>query len=216
MMGKRVIRFVVLLVVVYGSLMACWPVLGKGYSRLYRAGANFLFGSFGSKGIVEFSESNRAVYDIEVQLYNVEHKDQNGVMRGIKIWQSSRHAGYMEAAFLAALVIATPMPIRRKALALFCGLLLVHGFFVIMIAIYITKAFSSEPLSLFAIDEFWKRILCRADAYVIDTACGFIVSIFIWVLVSFRRGDWAIIVSEGQESVRRPSRSAGKAKMARA
>jgi hypothetical protein len=216
MMGRRVIRFVVLLVVVYGSLMACWPVLGKGYSRLYRTGANFLFGSFGSKGIVEFRESNEAVYDIEVRLYNVEHKEQNGAMKGIRIWQSSRHAGYMETAFLAALVIATPMPIRRKALALFCGLLLVHGFFVIMIAIYITKAFSSEPLSLFAIDEFWKQILYRVDGYVIDTACGFIVSIFIWVLVSFRRGDWAAIISGEQKSVRMPPRLVAKAKMARA
>ena len=216
MIGKRIIRFVVLLVVVYGSLVVCWPVLGKGYSRLYRAGANFLFGSFGSTGIVEFSESNGAVYDIEVQLYNVGRKDQNGAMRGIRIWQSSRHAGYMEAAFLTALVIATPMPIRRKALSLFCGLLLLHGFFVIMIAIYITKAFSSEPLFLFAIDGFWKQILCRTDAYVTDSACGFIVSIFIWVLVSFRRGDWAAIVSGKQESIRMPLRPAGKAKMARA
>ena len=217
MTARQVTRFIVILVVVYVSLMACWPVLGEGYSRLYRAGANFLFGSFGSDGVVEFNESNGGWFDTEVKLFNLGQADRNGVVKGVSIRHSSRRDGYMYVAYMMALIAATPISVRRKLRALLWGLLLMHCLIAVRLTSHLVDTFSKEPLHLFAISPFWKT---KFDVFyqvcVVNVTFGFVAATFIWILVTFRREDWVKIISvRGRESglahtdLKRHTRTAG-------
>jgi hypothetical protein len=196
--AKRVLKSLLGLVVVYCLIMACWPVLGKVYTRFYCVGANFLFGSFGSKGIVEFVESKEAGKDIEVRLYNAQRRDQNGAMIGVRASHSSREDGYIYAAFLVALIAATPITVKRKLWALLWGLVLLHCFIALKLAVRLIDGFSNEPVRLFVISSFWKKgFYTFYQEFIVNVTFGFVVAIFIWVLVTFRRGDWSRIISAG-------------------
>ena len=182
--AKRLIEFICLFAVFYGLLMAPWPGLGKAYSRLYLAGASALFNSFGSKGVVHFNQSDDAECDINVELYNQDQVDKNGQAPIVQARHTSRRAGYMYIAFITALILATPISWKRRGWALFWGLILIHGFIALKLAIRILHAFTIKPLSLFALGPFWKWILSIAhQQFIVNVTFGFVVSIFIWILV---------------------------------
>lgn len=191
---KGIIRFFCLFLLVFGLLMAPWPGLGRAYTRFYSIGAAFLFGSFGPKGTVRFEPLSDSEYELYVRLYNRAHTDSNGNMIGLKTLHNSRHAGYMYAAFLTALIMATPIPARRKVWALFLGFILIHGLVALKLGLRIFYTFNHQPLSMFSLNPFCRRVLSIThQAFAVNVTFGFIVCVFIWILVSFRRRDWAMI-----------------------
>ena len=191
---KGIIRFFCLFLLVFGLLMAPWPRLGRAYTRFYSTGAAFLFGSFGSTGIVRFEPLSDGEYDINVTLYNRARASPDGNIVGIQTRHNSRLAGYIYVAFLTALILATPIPWRRKGWALFWGIILIHGLVASKLALRILHAFNNKPLSMFALNPFCKRVLSIThQAFAVNVTFGFIVCVFIWILVSFRRRDWAKI-----------------------
>ncbi len=195
--AKQLIKFFCLFAIFYGLLMTPWPGFGKAYSKLYLAGASVLFKSFGSKGVVQFNQSDDAEYDINVGLYNRDHVDKNGHVTVFQTSHTSRQDGYMYMTFMTALILASPIPWKRKVWALLLGLILIHGFIALKLAIRLLYAFSIKPLSLFALSPFWQRILAIAhQQFIVNVAFGFVVSIFIWILVSFRREDWSRILMQ--------------------
>jgi hypothetical protein len=192
--AKGVIRFFCLFLLAFGLLMAPWPQMGRAYTRFYSTGAAFLFGSFGAKGTVRFEPLSDSEYDLHVTLYNRAHTDHDGNMVGIKTRHNSRHAGYMYVAFLTALIIATPIPARRKVSALFLGFILIHGLVALKLGLRIFYTFNHKPLSMFTLGPFCRRVLSIThQAFAVNVTFGFIVCVFIWILVSFRRMDWAIV-----------------------
>ena len=182
--------------------MICWPAVGDVYSRLHRAGATFVLGSFGPNGIVEFKKLNGAGNDVEVRFYNTALKDERGRVMSASASYNCRVDVYMYMAFLIALIVATPIPIRRKLWALLWGGILIHCFIFLRLAGHIFEQFSREPLCLFTISPFWQRTFdILYQQFIVNVNFGFVVAVFIWILVTFRREDWSKIVSgKGQES----------------
>ena len=194
---KGVVRFLGLFLLVFGLLMAPWPQLGRAYRKFYIAGAVFLLGSIRPTGTVTFEPLSDSEYDMNVTLYNRARLAPDGNVVAIQTRHSSRHAGYLYVAFLAALILATPVPPRRKAWALFFGIILIHGLITLQLALRILHAFHNRPLSMFVMSTFSKRVLSIAhQAFAVNVTFGFVVCVFIWILVSFRRRDWAKIISE--------------------
>jgi len=193
---RPVLKALIIMGVVYCVLMACWPVVGGYYSRFYCAGANFLFGSFGSKGKVRFIEAREGDCDVKIRLFNVERRDERGRVQFAEVAHSCRHDGYIYTAFLIALILATPIPGRRKLWALVWGLILLHCFVVIKLAVRLVVAFSREPIRFFEISPFWRWCLYTFhQQFIVNITFGFVVATFVWILVSFRRGDWSRITS---------------------
>ena len=194
---KQVIRFFCVFIVIYGLLMVPWPGLGAAYSKLYRAGAAFLFESFGSKGTVRFEKLIADEYDTKIVFYSRDQVGSDGKIVPVGfIHHNSRRDGYVYVAFLTALTLATPIPWRRKGWALFWGMILIHSFIVCKLAIWILYGFNKEPLSLVLLSPFWKQVLLLTiDVFVRNLTFGFIVCVFIWILVSFRREDWTRILA---------------------
>jgi len=194
---KQVIRFFCVFIVIYGLLMFPWPGLGAAYSKIYRAGAAFLFKSFGSKGTVRFEEPSEDEYDTKIVFYSRDQVNPAGKMVPIGfINHNSRRSGYIYVAFLIALILATPISWNRKGWALLWGMILIHCFIVLSLAIWILYGFNKEPLSLVLLSPFWKQVLLLTiDVFVRNLTFGFIVCVFIWILVSFRREDWTRILA---------------------
>lgn len=93
-------------------------------------------------------------------------------------------------ALTIALVVATPIPWRRRAWALLGGLILIHLFIVISIAVHIWDA--SPVVSLLTFTPFWQQVADGLD-YTLITQYGasFYVPVLIWISVSFRGQDFA-------------------------
>jgi len=192
---KHVIGFFCVFVLIYVLLMVPWPGLATAYSGLYRTGAAFLFEPLAHEGAIRFYPLNDVDDDIRIAFYNQDQESPDGKMTPVGfIPRNSRHAGYMYIAFLTALVLASPIPWRRKGWALFWGMILIHGYIVFKLAIWIIYGFNKEPLSLIVLSPFWQRVLLLTiDVFVRNLTFGFIVCVFIWILVSFRREDWSRI-----------------------
>ncbi|PKL51028.1 MAG: hypothetical protein CVV39_00345 [Planctomycetes bacterium HGW-Planctomycetes-1] len=185
-------------VLIYVLVMIPWPGFGAAYSRFYRAGAAFLFELLGPKGAVRFHLINDGEYDIKIVFYDSGQARPDGKMSPVGfINHNSHREGYIYVAFLTALVLAGPISWRRKGWALLWGMILIHGFIVFKLAIWITYGFNKEPLSLLVLSPFWKRaLLLTIYVFVRNLTFGFVVAIFIWILVSFRREDWSKIMMQ--------------------
>lgn len=198
--ARQLLKSFVILVLTYSLLMACWLLVGKTYSRFYCSCGELLFGSFGSRGIVEFGESKKEGYDIAVRLYNADRTNKNGVMRGVETSQNNRQDVYMYVVFLVALIVATPISVRRKLWALLWGVILIHCFVFLRLAGYIFEQFSEDSLGLFSISPSWKSTFYTLyQQFIANVNFGFVVAVFIWILVTFRRRDWErIIATQGR------------------
>ena len=195
--AKMAIKFFCLFVLVYGLLMAAWPVVGAVYSKFYRAAGEVLFGSFGRGGIVRFSQLGDSKDDIYIIALNRYRVDENGEMSGAQLCHSIRYGDYMCMAFLMALIAATPLTLRHKVWAIVWGLILMHMFVAFELVIIILNLFSSELVSLLILNSFWKDVVVATNDIVLwNLTTGFIIAFFIWVLVSFCRQDWSKIVMQ--------------------
>jgi len=128
---KRLAGFFARLLLLYGVFIVAWPVVRPGYVMFFRAGGNFLLGSFGSMGQVRFKPNpgDDPDYDTQVVLTNLANRARRTTE------SDSRFLGYMPVAALVALILATPITWRRRGLALLWGLPLVHGFVVLRVAL---------------------------------------------------------------------------------
>jgi hypothetical protein len=191
---ETAIKFFCLFVLVYGLLMAAWPAVGSVYSKFYAAGGAFLFGSFGRGGIVRFSQPEDSKDNIYITALNRYRVDKNGKMSGAQLNHSIRYGDYIHIAFLTALIVATPLPLRRRGWALVWGLILMHAIVAFKLAIMILHLFSNQRVSLLILNAFWKDVVVTTNQVVVrHLTTGFIIAFFIWVLVSFRREDWSKI-----------------------
>jgi hypothetical protein len=188
-------------IVVYGTLTALWPIFGPSYSKFYRSGASVLFAKFGSNGVVQFLRSDNDLEDINIILCNRAQVDSDtNTIAAYQVPHSSRYHGYYCTVLLIALIAATPLPLKRKSLAVVWGMLLVHAFIALKMLILIVNAFSTEPLCLFELSAFFEQMLAIVTkVFVTYITPSFTVSVIIWIVVSFRREDWLKMVNVIEE-----------------
>jgi len=113
---RKVVSFLCVCALVYALLMGLWLIWGAVYSRFYSAGANHLFGSFGARAVVYFSPSRDAGDEVKIAFYDRQRVD--GHSRPIPLLRIAHdvHYGvYIYVAFMIALIVATPIPRRRRA-----------------------------------------------------------------------------------------------------
>ena len=106
---------------------------------------------------------------------------------------SSRYIGYAPTTFLLALILATPLTWRRRLIALLWGLVLTHAWIAFSMLLLIVHGYSrGDVVSIFDVSPFTSTALAfLREALVKATIFKYTVPAVIWILVSFRRGDWA-------------------------
>lgn len=184
---KSILGFILRMTILYALLAVLWPGVKQVYSAMYRAMGNTLFASFGDGGTVRFEplSDSKQGFDTEI-IFG--HRRTN--MKG-RIPNNSRISGYLPTIQVIALILATPIPWSRRWKALLWGLILVNAFIALRMEIRLLYYFSAEsPMHLYQPSPFWHEVLGRTyEVFAYSTTLTFIAPIFIWIPVTFRRGD---------------------------
>lgn len=177
---KGITGFAFRVILVYGLFTLPWHGLGTLYGSAFRAVANVLFGQFGSDGAARFEPLPDATTKRDTQLV-LRHR---WTGREITTQYGSRYTGYLPTAVFVALMVATPLPRRRRLAALGVGLMLISAFVALRVALSLLQGFRFVGLFDYA----------SSGNYAIDLACeviskstitSFFMPIFVWLLVSF-------------------------------
>ncbi len=166
-----------------------WAGFRDVYADLFRVGANAVVGSFGQTGRTEFEPApeSRPKSDTYIRFSIA------GFPMWVRIAYNAWHAGWLPVATLLALVLATPIPWSRRWKALAWGLVWTHVFVLVRVFVFVLYGFSGPPfLQLFSVGPFAHKVLevaLELVAVSVGTSC--LVPALIWLLVTFRREDWA-------------------------
>lgn len=188
---KPILLFCCRFLLIYGVLTACWLEIKEGYRYFFRTLGQTAFGENGTKRIVRFQpNSGRRGGNIDtlIDIANRELLDGNGRGHTIELSLDSRQVGWAPTTFLIALIIATPLGWRRRARALFWGLLCIHAFILFSLGLFIWN--ESTRLALVHLGPLLKGMVDGLE-YIILTPAGpnFVVSALIWILVTFQSND---------------------------
>ena len=196
---KRISGFICRLLVFYLLLAAPWPGLNDAYARLYCAAANVMFGSVGSGLIVQFKPLPEPQGDMDVEI----DMRQVGSSRGLRAPHNVRSA-YLSTAEVIALILATPIPWSRRWKALVWGLVCVNLLVVLRMAVIMLEGLLAHPAwTVISLGPTGTKILSTAAGVLaVSPMLLFVLPVLIWVLVTFRRGDFAMLVGETSEKVR--------------
>lgn len=179
-------------VLIYGLLIFPWPGWNDFYAGYFRDLGEMAFSRENDNRIVffaPFSEQHGfSRLDTRMTLGNRSLADSSGNGRAEMLDLDSRSIGWVPTALTAALILATPLPWRRRVGALAGGMLLIHCFVLFSLQTWIWNA--SPSLSLSTLSPFWKNVVDDLE-YTLVTQLGasFSVPLLIWVLVTFRRSD---------------------------
>jgi hypothetical protein len=178
----KIIKYFCLSVLVYCLLMTAWPMVGGVYSKLYCKVGKFLFGSFSQNTSISFSRINDHSNDIHIIASKPYYVNQNQRVNKVRFRYSIHYGDYMPSAFFAALVIAAPLPLKRKGRVFIFGLILLHVIAVFKISVIVLCLYNErQPLLVSGL--FW------------DSTTGLVFALFIWILIVFRREDWGRLLS---------------------
>lgn len=186
---RRIAGFALRFALAYGLLVLAWPVVRPVFRPLFCTLGNVLFG--GGEASVSFHPLDAGA-ELDVQLVLTKRGPPPVTAR---MEASSHLVGYMPIVSLVAFVLASPIPWRRRRRALLLGLALVSLFVALRMALPIWRDFSNaDALQVYHPGAFvrWSRDVAER-AFLSAPASFFVVPIFVWVLVAFRREDWALV-----------------------
>ncbi len=215
---KRVIQFFLVGALVFVGLALLRPSLANAYAYMFRAVGNEVFSRYvfwgdGSVRFVDlhlpsaqlFAEIDRhtlgllpvatpmlkpqGAFDTLMLLKNRTMGD-FGMLR-----TSSRLVGYWPTAVILASFLAVPIPWRRRLWGLLIGLVLMHGYIYVRLAIDLATGEwgfgSAKPYAVFSLGEFWSDKLTRVSEVVAENPTVYLgVSVFIWLLVNILGGSF--------------------------
>lgn len=201
--ARQVIAFFAKVILLYALLRISWPAVQGVYRAAFCASGTFVFRPFGV-GRVQFEPlptppAGRDPYDAQAVLENVRTRAR-GTMP-----MNSRLMGYLPTAFVAALIVATPVGWRRRAWGLLAGVAVMSGFAGFELWLRLLDAFSdASTLAQYTFPP-WGRSFLLVVLKVIGMSpvTAYITPIFIWVLLMFRREDWNRILDQAPMSLKK-------------
>ncbi len=199
-----IFRFLGCFILVYAVLLYPWPGWKNVYSSYFRELGQIAFGREGAMSVVRFEpyfeQHGFSTLDARMILANSSQTDSNGHGPVKMLDLDTRSIGWTPTVLTMALILATPIPWRRRAWALVWGFFWVNVFILFSLQSWIWDA--SPGLALFECSPFWQATLDNLE-YTLLTQIGtsFSVPVLIWMLVCFRREDLELIISA--EAVRK-------------
>jgi len=224
---KKIVWFVAVFVVVWGGLVALRGKLSPAYEYLFRAGGNFAFNGYltwrdGSVRFIDLDQSpldlrndvdlntygtlpaNKVIlrplgkFDTLMLLRNRSRMGNFGMLR-----TSARLVGYSPTVLIVALFLATPTTWRRRLIGLLAGLLFVHAYIFVRLAIDLATGewgfASAQPYALFKLSDFWSGVLTRVSEVVAENPTVYLaVLAFFWLAFILLSGTLASIVQESK------------------
>jgi len=211
---KRIIIFMVSFLVFYVLLNFLVPTLGldKAYTNTFIKFGNAVYGDYGKLGQVEFvkapAEDNIfkhpfKEYDdnVVIKILNKQQvKDAIALARqqratavnvnhaefSVNVWQLA----WLPLLLLFSLILATPISIPRRLIALGLGLVLMTLFTLFKFWIrFVTEVNRHGWLEVGTLNSTWKYAVTHANTIFMFMGISFTVAVLIWVLTTFRKSD---------------------------
>lgn len=194
--SRHVVRFLVRFLLVYVLLMLPWPGVADGYRVLFINGWRVLIVSFASAGSSGIESYDDAQHDTDSRLWVQNRRSDARVQVDI----DSRQTGYLPTVVTLSLILATPTPWRRRGRALCWGLTLVHVFVGLRLAaLVLYGAHRPLPDGMDADPTLTAATVGAAvTLFGVGHGVSYIVPVVIWVLVSVRRGDLAMLAGSAR------------------
>lgn len=200
-----VAKFCVTALLYFALLDLAWFWIADAYAVVYRATGNFFFCRVG-EGIVRFSPMLR---DDDTMDTVAEFGRVAGPPAAVGSYSSSGIQGYLPTAALTAMVLATPVPWRRRLKALPVGLLLIHAFVLLRMGVMVWHWFGdirSGAARLYEPGPCAESAIRLIQVALWESpAAGLFMPAVIWAVVLVRSEDIHRVRS-GMESPRDQSR----------
>jgi hypothetical protein len=189
--SKTLMLFLLKALLIYGLLSVPLTYYDATYGKFYRKVAGMFFSKFRESGFVLFKEwKDPATTHVNIGNFALVRPDGSSNTASVDI--NTRYMGYIPTILLLSLVLASPVPWKRRLIALATGLILVM--FLIMFKQWIALLTVCDQFSWLQLTNFTgtgKKLLTFANTFISvssSTVLYFVVAI--WLLVTFRVDDF--------------------------
>ncbi len=195
--------FLVKFIAAYVVLAILWGPIKHTQAEFFRQKTTFFFGNFKKEGAVTFSKQNQNGHEIRASLFNkkLQAAARQAGRRDFRVYKlplNSWQIGYLPTILFLALLIATPISIKRKLWAALWGLILVQLFILFKLYIKLLWTFNGrEWTEVVQLSGVWERLVSGLDyLFVQHIGTAVIIPVFIWIIVSFKKEDTALLLSD--------------------
>lgn len=181
---KALILFFVLVAVVYGVLLIPWPGVLSGYRAAVAGTCNIFFRRIGD-GRITFETMVAPTLDKDTEVVLKNAAGSTGKMN------INARRMYLPTAFTVALIVAAPIPWRRKLAALGLGFILISAFLGFGVWLKLLYGLS-EPRGLAAVSlgpSIRRFIMVLIKIMTMSPVTPYIAALLVFVLVTVRRED---------------------------
>jgi hypothetical protein len=196
---KHVSWFFFKICVIYGFFIVV--DCGGVYATVFRAFGNGAYANMGDRGRVRLIKAPPEFpdYDTQVKLINGKIRGARGTME-----IATRKTAYLPTAFTIALVLATPIPIKRRAIGLIIALAMIGGFVLFQYYLQFVEVLSRQgPLDVYGLSSFVRgAVVILIKILSLTPVTAYIIPVIIWAIVIFRRDQLAQLTAlcRGEEA----------------
>lgn len=189
MKNNPALRFVVWFAFWYAVLLFLWPITGQAYCSAFRAIGTLVYGSNDRSKEIAFESFPQGYHSHYTRVVIVNpammKPDGSGPVRNLDL--DTRAFGWMPLALLLALILATPLPWERRRWALLWGFICQQGFVILALGYCIWN--ESSEIGMVSLSAASKEA-AMAVRSMLAGQLMMAVPILIWILVTFRKGDF--------------------------
>lgn len=188
---KILFRSLIIFVIVYTILLLPDAGMGRIYCRVLCYTGNFLYQDFSRGGYVRLSpQDDQSKNDIAMFISRSDWK-QSGKLTGVTTDKASDLIGYLITAFFTALMLATPLPWKRKLIVLPAGLILITAFVLLKLRIIILHAFTQVPwFELYQEEATKQTIGWWYEHFGAPATQGYAFVVAVWMALTIGRKQW--------------------------
>ncbi len=186
-----IIKFLLIFSITYVVLLLPQTGIDRKYENFFRNIGNKLFGNFGKEGVLMLKEEYGEGYDTRIYLSKKSLLQKNNDYKAEIFPINSRRIGYISTAFLFALILATPLALKRKLVAMIIGLFLITLYAMLKLRVLILHFYTlTKTTGLYQLPDEKKSIEFWSDFFARPNTPVYYVVIIVWIAVSFSKKDF--------------------------
>lgn len=198
---KSILFFFLRVVLIYTLFILPWHGVMHAYHVMYCKAGNALFYRIGGAGNVTFSIQEKKTRNKDTRMRLEIWKSKKGKGQG-EVQIDAMYTGYKPTIFTLALILATPLRWSRRWRCAIWGFLLVSLFVAFRVWLHLVAILSEDnPMQLYALGMWMKAIVTGSSKILLQSpATSYIVPLFIWALIMFRRDDVMLLLSTSSKN----------------